>query len=298
MKSLHGTYTALVTPFKGESVDYAGIERLVEYQVTEGIDGIVAVGTTGESPTLDMEEHLDVIKAIVKAAAGRVPVWAGTGANSTDEAISLTREADKNGADAFLIVAPYYNKPSQEGVFRHYAKIAEITRKPIILYSIPGRCGIGIDTETAVRLFEKYPHICAIKEAGGQVSKVSELRQRLGDNYTILSGDDGLTVPFMSVGAKGIVSVASNLWVKSVKAVTEACLRSDYVTAEKLHRELYPVFTNLFIEPNPVPVKYALKKAGIIDSDSVRLPLCELSEKSRAVLDKVLAADRFFSSRK
>lgn len=294
MQKLHGAYTALVTPFKEEKVDFGGLERLVEYQIQEGIDGIVAVGTTGESPTLDMKEHLDVIKRVVKVSEGKVPIWAGTGANSTDEAISLTREADEAGADIFLIVAPYYNKPSQEGIFRHYCKIAEVTRKPIVLYSIPGRCGVAIETETVVRLYEKYPHICAIKEAGGQVSKVSELRQKLGDDYTILSGDDGLTVPFMSVGAKGIVSVASNYWVKPVKAIADACLRSDYAKAEQLHREMYQVFTKLFVEPNPVPIKYALKKAGLIDCDSVRLPLCELSESSKSILDKVFSENKFF----
>ena len=194
-----------------DGVDYDGLGRLVESQIEGGVRGLVAVGTTGESPTLDAAEHIDVIKFVIKTAGGRVPVFAGTGSNCTREAVALTEEADAAGADGFLVVAPYYNKPSQEGVFLHMSELAKRTEKPIMLYSIPGRCGIEISNDTVLRLRDRHENFCVLKEAGGKVEKVADLHARAGDAIDILSGDDGLTVDFMRAGARGVVSVASNL---------------------------------------------------------------------------------------
>jgi 4-hydroxy-tetrahydrodipicolinate synthase len=284
-----GTYTALVTPFANNRVDEKAFERLIESQIDAGITGIVAVGTTGESPTLDHLEHRHVIEMAVKFAKGRCQVIAGTGSNSTTEAVSLTVESEKLGAQAALVVAPYYNKPSQEGVFRHYKAIADASTLPIILYSIPGRCGIEIGVDTCVRLAEQCPSIVAIKEAGGSVERVHALRAALPSSFEILSGDDSLTLPFMASGAVGVISVASNLVPARVCDLVNAATRRDYEEARKIHYELYSLFKDLFLEPNPVPVKYALAKQGLMQAD-VRLPLCELSAGSIAKLETTLRA--------
>ena len=285
-----GVHTALITPLKEQAVAYDDLEKLVSKQIEDGIDGLVAVGTTGESPTLTHAEHHDVIEAIAKTAAGRVPVLAGTGSNSTNEAISLTKNADATeGVSGMLQVAPYYNKPSQEGLFRHFSAIAEHTRKPIILYSIPGRCGIEISVDTCARLYEAHPHVCGVKEAGGSPEKVSQLRQKLGEDYVILSGDDSMTLPFISCGAQGVVSVASNLLVKDLCRMVEAAMRDERQIAQALHHKYFDFFKTIFIEPNPVPMKYVLHKLGIIQSPEVRLPLCEMTDASKAKLDAVLA---------
>ncbi|MDR1304771.1 MAG: 4-hydroxy-tetrahydrodipicolinate synthase [Verrucomicrobiales bacterium] len=275
-----GTITALVTPFKNEQVDAAAFTVLIERQIAAGIDGLVPAGTTGESPTLTHDEHLRVIALAVRGAAGRTKVIAGTGSNSTSEAIEYTREAEKLGADAALLVAPYYNKPTQEGVYRHFMAVANSTALPLVLYSIPGRCGIEIGVETVARLAADAKNIVAIKESGGNVDRVSKLRQALPDTFTILSGDDGLTLPFMSVGARGVISVASNLFPVGVKALVDAARAGDLVAAEKIHRRYYPAFCDLFIESNPAPVKTALAAQGWM-SDTVRLPLAPLSAANR-----------------
>ncbi|MFM8764478.1 MAG: 4-hydroxy-tetrahydrodipicolinate synthase, partial [Spartobacteria bacterium] len=206
-----GAHTALVTPFRDGQFDTQAFRQLIEEQIAGGISGIIPVGTTGESPTLDHEEHLKVIEVAIQTANKRCLVIAGTGSNSTSEAISLTQAAEKAGADAALLVAPDYNKPSQEGLYRHFKAIAEAVRIPIVLYSIPGRCGIEIGVETTARLAKNFKNIVAIKEAGGSVERVNQLRQALPDSFQILSGDDSLTLPFMSVGAVGVISVASNI---------------------------------------------------------------------------------------
>ena len=282
-----GTYTALVTPFKNDRVDEAAFARLIEGQVAGGVTGIVPVGTTGESPTLSHAEHIRVIELGVKAADGRCKVIGGTGSNSTSEAVEMTREAQRVGCDATLQVAPYYNKPSQEGVFRHFMKIAEATDLPIILYSIPGRCGIEIAVETVVRLAKATPNIVAIKEAGGSVERVSALRAVLPEAFDILSGDDSLTLPFISAGAKGVVSVASNVIPKEVSKLVNAALAGDFAEARRLHFHWYSLFKDLFIEPNPVPAKHALALRGEMNPD-VRLPLCEMSEATRVKLEATL----------
>lgn len=290
LRPLTGTITALVTPFRQGEIAYDDLAKLVAYQIKGGIDGLVPVGTTGESPTLSHEEHMEVVRATIAAARGRVPVIAGTGSNSTHEAAELTRLAHAAGADAMLVVAPYYNKPSQEGLFRHYCAVADATDKPIILYSIPGRCGIEIGVPVVERLAARYRHVRWIKEAGGSVDRVDQLKQALGADLTVLSGDDSLTLPFLAVGAEGVISVASNLLVREVGQMVRHALNDDFAKAAKLHRKLYPVFKALFIEPNPVPVKFALAGAGIIGSAEVRPPLSDMSAASVQALTKALAA--------
>jgi len=288
LRPISGTITALITPFRNQQVDYADLKKLIELQIKGGVNGFVPVGTTGESPTLDHDEHLQVIEATIEYARGRVPVIAGTGSNSTAEAVDLTRLAHDAGADAMLLVAPYYNKPSQEGLYRHFATLAETTDRPIVLYSIPGRCGIEIGIPVIERLRAKYPHVRYIKEAGGSVDRVDQLKQALGKDITVLSGDDSLTLPFMSVGAEGVISVASHLFPKQVSQMVNFALANDYAKATKIHRQLYPIFKALFVEPNPVPVKTALARAGIIGTAEVRPPLCEMTDANRAILEQAL----------
>ena len=290
LRPLTGTITALVTPFHQGQVDYASLKKLVAYQIKGGIDGLVPVGTTGESPTLSHEEHLDVVRAVIATAAGRVPVIAGTGSNSTHEAVELTKLSPDAGADAMLVVAPYYNNPPPAGLFRHFCAVAAATDRPIILYSIPGRCGVEIGVPVVERLRAKFPHVRWIKEAGGSVDRVDQLKQALGSDITVLSGDDSLTLPFMSVGAEGVISVASNLFVREVSQLVRLALANDFAKATKLHRKLYPIFKTLFIEPNPVPIKVAVLRAGIIVSAEVREPLCDMSTANAELLEKALAA--------
>ncbi len=290
LRPLTGTITALVTPFRNGQIAYDDLKKLVAHQIKGGINGLVPVGTTGESPTLSYDEHMDVVRFVIAEARGRVPVIAGTGSNSTREAIELTKLSHEAGADAMLVVAPYYNKPSQEGLFRHYAEIAEATDKPIILYSIPGRCGIEISIGVVERLCAKYKHVAWIKEAGGSLDRVDQLKQALGDDMAVLSGDDSLTLPFMAVGAEGVISVASNLYARDIVKMVNLALGDEFAKAAKIHRRLYPAFKTLFIEPNPVPIKAALARAGIIGSAEVRSPLCEMSAANAKTLEHVLAS--------
>lgn len=282
-----GTFTALVTPFRDGAIDAAALERLIESQVAAGIDGIVAVGTTGESPTLSHDERDQVIRLALEVANKRCQVIAGTGSNNTRHAIADTQAAEKLGVDGALLVAPYYNKPSQEGLFRHFQTIADSTALPIILYNIPGRCGVDIAADTVVRLANECRNVVSIKEASGSVERVSELRRRLAESFTILSGDDSLTLPFMSVGAVGVVSVASNLYPADVCALVRALGAGDTKSAERQHRKMFGVFKDLFIEPNPVPIKTALAWRGLMSSE-VRLPLCEMSEANQTRLRKTI----------
>ena len=282
-----GTFTALVTPFRDSSIDVSAFEELIEAQINAGITGVVAVGTTGESPTLSGDERAQVIRLAVARANKRCLVLAGTGSNSTHHAIAETRTGEKLGVDAALLVAPYYNKPSQEGLFRHFKAIADGTSLPIMLYNIPGRCSVDILPETIERLAKECRNIVSIKEASGSVERVGELRRRLPEAFTILSGDDSLTLPFMAVGAAGVVSVASNLFPSEVCALVRTCGAGDLKAAERLHRKFLPLFKDLFIEPNPVPVKTALGWRGAM-SPEVRLPLVEMSEANQTRLRKTL----------
>ena len=284
-----GTFTALVTPFRNGEIDVAAFEKLIETQIAAGISGIVAVGTTGESPTLSHEERQELIRLSIETAKKRCLVLAGTGSNATQHAVADTKTAEKLGADGALLVAPYYNKPSQEGLFRHFKAIAAATSLPIVLYNIPGRCGVDIAPDTVMRLAKECRNIVSIKEASGSVERISELRARLPDSFTILSGDDSLTLPFMSVGAVGVVSVASNLFPGEVCALVRAYECGDSKLAFNLHRKMFSLFKDLFIEPNPVPVKTALGWRGAM-SGEVRLPLCEMSDANQAQLRRTLEA--------
>jgi len=284
-----GAITALVTPFRNGQVAFDDLERLVDAQIAGGIKGLVPVGSTGESATLDYDEHIEVIRRVVQRAAGRVPVIAGTGSNCTREAVELTQKAHAAGADAMLVVAPYYNKPSQEGLFRHFSAIAEATDRPVVLYSIPGRCVIEIAVSTVVRLRQRYPHVNHIKESGGSCDRVDQLRQACGDSVTILCGDDGLTLPFIALGAKGVISVASNLVPAEIVRLVDLARAGQLAEATALHLRLQPLFKHLFIEPNPVPVKHAMVRAKLLGSAEVRLPLCELTPENQAILEKTLS---------
>jgi len=283
-----GALTALVTPFKDGRVDYDRLAGNVEDQIAQGIDGLVPVGTTGESPTLTHDEHDKVIEAVVKAAAGRVPVIAGTGSNATDEALRLTRHAKEVGADASLQVSPYYNKPTQEGLYRHFMTIADAADMPMVLYNIPGRCGVAMTAQTVARL-AVHPNIVAIKEATGSLDMASEIAQLCDpQTFTILSGDDSLTLPLASVGAKGVISVLSNLLPARVKALADAALEGDMAQARKLHLALFPLFKAcLTLATNPITIKTAMQLAGM-DTGELRLPMCEMSDENRATLEKLL----------
>jgi 4-hydroxy-tetrahydrodipicolinate synthase len=284
-----GTYTAIVTPFSNGGIDEAALERLVNHQVKGGVDGIVPVGTTGESPTVDYEEHIQIIALAVKFAARRLKVLAGTGGNSTSEAIYLTEHAEKVGADGSLQVAPYYNKPTQEGLFQHFREVARKTRLPIVLYSVPGRCGVEIGVETVQRLARVCKNIIGIKEAGGNPDRVSQLRAALGPRFEIMSGDDALTLPFMAVGAQGVISVASNVIPRQVAQMVKAYAAGKIRVAFKIHQQYYPLFKDLFIESNPVPVKAALAMLGQIEEE-YRLPLAPMSAKNRETLRTTMKA--------
>lgn len=278
-----GTYTAIVTPFKSGKIDEPALERLIKGQIKGGVDGIVPVGTTGESPTVNYEEHIEIIKLSVKFAAAKIKVLAGTGGNSTTEAVYLTEHAEKAGADGSLQVAPYYNKPSQEGLFQHFREVARHTRLPIMLYSIPGRCGIEIGVETVKRLAHDCKNIIGIKEAGGNPDRVTQLRSTLGPRFEILSGDDALTLPFMALGALGVISVASNVIPRQVVQMVRAFASGKTQAALKIHEAWHPLFKDLFIETNPVPVKAALALMGQIQEE-YRLPLVPMSAKNRGIL--------------
>jgi 4-hydroxy-tetrahydrodipicolinate synthase len=284
-----GTYTALVTPFRDGKVDEVALQRLIRLQIKGGVDGIVPVGTTGESPTLDYDEHLRVIELAVKSAAGRISVIAGTGANSTREAVYLTQEASRIGAEASLQVAPYYNKPTQEGLYQHFREIARTVKMPLMLYSIPGRCGVEIGVDTIRRLATECPNVIGIKEAGGSCDRVSQIIAACGPSFVVLSGDDSLTLPFMSVGAQGVVSVASNVAPRQVARLVRGFANGDLKGARRLHAQLFPLFKDLFLETNPGPVKAALAMMGLI-AEEYRLPLCPLSPPNRRTLEETLRA--------
>jgi len=280
-----GSLVALVTPFRSGRVDFAAIERLVDWHVEQGTEGLVPVGTTGESPTVDIEEHEKIIAAVVKRAAGRIPVIAGAGANATAEAIELTKFSKDVGADATLQVAPYYNKPTQEGLYRHFAAIAEAVDLPMVLYNIPGRCVVNMTPETIARL-AKIPQVVAVKEATGSMDQASEVLARC--NLVVLSGDDSLTLPLMALGARGVISVVANLVPKDVKHLTSAMLAGNLAAARAAHRKLFPLCRAMFVETNPIPIKTAMKWAGLIESDEKRLPLTDLSAAGAETLRRAM----------
>ncbi len=279
-----GIYTAMVTPFRGGQVDWETLHRLVEMQVAAGVAGVVPMGTTGESPTLDYDEHERVIGEVTARVAKRCLVIAGTGGNSTREAIELTRHAKAAGADATLQVTPYYNKPSQEGLYRHFTAVADQGGLPVVLYNVPGRTGVPIAPETVARL-AAHPMIKALKEAGGSAERVSQVLDLC--DITVLSGDDSLMLPMMAVGATGVISVASNLIPAEMVALAAAFFAGDMAGATALHRKYYALFRDQFIETNPVPIKAAMAMKGLL-AEEYRLPLCEMTSKNREVLANTL----------
>jgi len=269
--TIEGCLTALVTPFRDGKVDFDGLAKLVDWQIENGVDGIVSVGTTGESATLDVDEHVAVIAATVKATRGRVPVIAGAGANATGEALELTHASESAGATALLHVTPYYNRPSQEGLFRHFEAIARSTKLPVILYNVPSRTACDLLTETVVRLAE-LDNIVGIKDATGNLVRGSELVARVGDRVTVLSGDDGTTFPLYAIGARGVISVVSNVAPRAMSDMWDAVKAGDWERARKRHHELRVLSQMLFAEPSPAPTKAAMALIGRCSVD-VRLPL-------------------------
>ena len=284
-----GTYTAIVTPFKNGQIDEDGFRKLIDFQIDNGVDGIVPVGTTGEAATLDYDEHLRVIEVAVQQAKGRCKIIAGTGSNSTREAIELTQKAQKLGIDCALLASPYYNKPTQEGVYRHYRAIAESTSLSLMLYNVPGRTAGEIGIETCARLARDCKTIVAIKEAGGSTDRVSALKNVLPPEFTILSGDDSMTLPFMAVGALGVVSVASNIIPKPITELVNGFLEERPTDSMRVHLRYFQLFKDLFLESNPIPVKTALNLMGMIDAE-FRLPLCEMGTANREQLNRTLRA--------
>ena len=279
-----GTFPALVTPFVDGKVDFASLEAHVERLIEAGVSGLVPCGTTGESPTLTHAEHDLVIEEVVRFAAGRVPVIAGTGSNSTSEAIGTTQHAEKAGAQAALVVSPYYNKPSQAGLYGHFKAIAECSGLPIMLYNIPGRCGVEISVDTTLRLGE-LPNVEAVKEATGKINNVTEIVRQ--SDLQVLSGDDNMTLPMIACGAVGVVSVISNLRPRSLKEIVAAALEGDFVRARKEHERMFPLMKGMFIETNPLPVKTGMAIEGHC-REEFRLPLCPMAADTREALMQLL----------
>ncbi len=280
-----GTYVAIVTPFKNGEVDYGSLEKLVNFLIDNGVAGIVPCGTTGESPTLSHNEHDEVIAQVVKFVSGRVHVMAGTGSNSTAEAIRLTQHAEKAGADSALLVAPYYNKPTQKGLYHHFKSIAESTSLPLVLYNIPGRCGVEIAPETIARLSE-IKNIVGVKHATGSMDGASALRTMC--DIEILSGDDSMTLPLMSIGGVGVVSVIANIIPQDMVALTSSALAGDFKKAEELHKKMFPLAKGMLtLATNPIPVKSAMSMLGMC-SEELRLPLYPMDDSKKAKLKNML----------
>ncbi|MEK6665889.1 MAG: 4-hydroxy-tetrahydrodipicolinate synthase [candidate division NC10 bacterium] len=284
--TFQGSLVALVTPFRDGKVDEPKLRELVEFHVGNGTDAIVPCGTTGESPTLSHDEHKRVVEIVIEAARGRVPVVAGTGSNSTTEAIDLTAHARKAGAAGALIVNPYYNKPTQEGLYRHFKAIAEAVDIPILVYNIQSRTAVNVETDTLARL-AKIPNIVGVKEASGSLDQMTQVILACGPDFTVLSGDDNLTLPLMAVGGRGVVSVVANIVPRETAEMTHAALEGDWKRARDLFHRLFPLCRAMFIETNPIPVKEAMAMLGMI-APEFRLPLCRLADANRERLKTVL----------
>ncbi|MBI3323539.1 MAG: 4-hydroxy-tetrahydrodipicolinate synthase [Candidatus Omnitrophica bacterium] len=284
---LRGSIVALVTPFRNGRVDAEALRKLVELHIRSGTTGILPCGTTGESATLSHEEHEQVIEVVIRAARGRIAVIAGTGSNSTAEALRLTRHAEHAGADGALLIAPYYNKPTQEGLYRHFRAVAEAVRIPLIVYNIASRTGVNIEPETFARL-SRVRGIAGVKESSGNLEQMSRIRHLCGDRVTLLSGDDGLTLPILAIGGTGVVSVVSNILPRPVARMVEAFAKGNLREARRIHYRLLPITKTLFIETNPIPVKTAMGLARMIPDASLRLPLCPMSETNLSKLKEVL----------
>lgn len=283
----NGVFTALITPFTSSGdIDWSTLDRLVKDQLAKGISGLVPVGTTGESPTLSHEENLQVVERVIKLVDGKVPVIAGTGSNCTDEAVRMTRKAKELGADASLQVAPYYNKPNQEGLYRHFSTIADKVDLPMVVYNIKGRSGINVETSTLMRL-AAHPNVVAVKEASGDISQMMDVLAQRPANFSVLSGDDSLTMPLCMLGGNGVISVSSNILPEKMEELVQACLKGEAEKARTLHYALLPFFHAMGLDTNPIPVKTTMALAGIVE-DSFRLPLCAPSSTVKEKLEQII----------
>ena len=282
-----GSIVALVTPFSGGKVDEAKLRQLVEMHVAQGTDGIVPCGTTGESPTLSHEEHRRVVEIVIEAVRGRLHVIAGTGSNATSEAIDLTRHARKAGATGALVVNPYYNRPTQEGLYRHFRAVAEAVDIPILVYNIAGRTAVNVETDTMARLVKDCPNIVGVKEASGSLDQMTQVILACGPDFSVLSGDDNITLPLMSVGGRGVISVVANIVPRETVEMTHAALAGDWKLARELHLKLFPLSRAMFLETNPIPVKEAMGMMGMLEPE-FRLPMCPLSAANRERLKTIL----------
>ena len=285
--TFQGSIVALVTPFRGGTVDEAKLKELVEMHVTQGTDGIVPCGTTGESPTLSHDEHRRVVEIVIEAARERLHVIAGTGSNATSEAISLTAHAKKAGATGALVVNPYYNKPTQEGLYRHFRAVADAVDIPILAYNIASRTAINVETDTLVRLVKDCPNIVGVKEASGSLDQMTQVILACGPDFSVLSGDDNLTLPLMSVGGRGVISVIANIVPRETAEMTHAALAGDWKLARELHLKLFPLARAAFMETNPIPVKEAMGMMGMLEPE-FRLPMCPMGAANRERLRAVL----------
>ncbi|HXJ81888.1 MAG TPA: 4-hydroxy-tetrahydrodipicolinate synthase [Candidatus Methylomirabilis sp.] len=288
--TFHGSIVALVTPFRNGDVDESKLRELVEFHVSQGTDGIVPCGTTGESPTLSHDEHKRVVEIVVEAARGRIPVIAGTGSNSTAEAIDLTAHAKKAGAVGALVVNPYYNRPTQEGLYRHFRAVAEAVDIPMLVYNIASRTAVNVETDTLARLVSDCPNIVGVKEASGSLDQMTQVILACGPEFSVLSGDDNVTLPLMSVGGRGVISVVANIVPRDTAEMTHAALAGDWKLARDLHLKLFPLSRAMFMETNPIPVKEAMAMLGMIEPE-YRLPMCRMSDANRPRLKSIL--DRY-----
>jgi len=285
--TIKGSIVAIVTPFRKGKVDEAKYRKLIEFQIKNGTDGIVPCGTTGESPTLSHEEHQRVIEICIETVNGRVPVIAGTGSNSTSEAIALTKHAAKAGADAALIVSPYYNKPTQEGLYQHFKSIADSVKIPIILYNIAGRTAVNIESPTVARLAQDCPNIIGVKEASGSLEQMQTVKRLCPKDFLLLSGDDGLLLPLLSIGGVGVISVAANIIPKEIKKIITDWNNGNIKEAQELYYKTLPLIKALFIETNPIPVKTAMELMGLCSAE-LRLPLCAMALENQRKLKAAL----------
>ena len=285
--TFQGSFVALVTPFRNGGVDEAKLRELVEFHATNGTDGVVPCGTTGESPTLSHDEHKRVVEVVVDAARKRVPVIAGTGSNSTAEAIELTRHAERAGARGALVVNPYYNKPTQEGLYRHFRAVAESVTIPIIAYNIQGRTAVNVETATMARLARDCRNIVGVKEASGSLDQMSQVIAACGPTFAVLSGDDNITLPLMAIGGHGVISVIANIVPRETADLVHAALEGDFKRARDLHYRLFPLARAAFLETNPIPIKEAMAMAGMLEPE-FRLPMCRMSDANRDTLRGIL----------
>jgi 4-hydroxy-tetrahydrodipicolinate synthase len=285
--SIQGSIVAMVTPFRNGKIDEPKVKELVDFHVKHGTDAIIPCGTTGESPTLSHDEHKHMVELVVAAAAGRLPIIAGTGSNSTAEAIDLTRHAERAGAKGALVVNPYYNKPTQEGLYRHFRAVAEATALPILVYNIQSRTAVNVETPTMARLARDCANIVGVKEASGSLDQMSQVILACGADFSVLSGDDNITLPLLAIGGRGVVSVIANIVPRETSEMVHAALDGDFKRARELHYKLFPLARAAFLETNPIPIKEAMAMAGMIEPE-LRLPMCRMADGNRDKLRDVL----------